>query len=531
MEYPVRLLHDYLINSGRRCPSKTALIVAECEYPYGELYARASGMAGAFKENGLEREDRVAIFMDNSWQCVVSIWGTLMAGGVFLVINPQTKTDKLRYILSDSDAKFLIGDGHLQSVFFPAAKGVAALAAIVISGKAPETDSASVPVIPFEDFTAPRPMSGNFCGAIPLDLAALIYTSGTTGNPKGVMMTHQSMVFAVQSIAQYLRLTEEDRIINVLPLAFDYGLYQLLMCVYLGATLVLEKSFVYTASVFKKIIAHQVTVFPGVPTVYATMIAQHAKTPLLFPSITRVTNTAADLPAHFSGALREMFPAALVFRMYGLTECKRVCYLEPELIDKKPNSVGKAIPGTEVYLLSPEGKPVAPGETGILHIRGPHVMRGYWKQPELSAKMLKPGPWPGEFVLCSQDWFKIDADGDLYFIGRSDDIIKTRGEKVSPVEVENALYAIQGIREAAVIGEPDPVLGESIHAFVTLTAPGALTERDILKQCLSKLENFMTPKKITIVGDLPKTTTGKISKKDLRARLINPRRDGNEPIK
>jgi long-chain acyl-CoA synthetase len=521
VEQPVRLLHEFLSSSARRLPSKNALFIDGRGYSYQELFAAAACFAAACRENGLDRGDRVAIFMDNTWPCVVSIFGTLMAGGVFLVINPQTKTGKLKYILIDSEARFLVSDVHLKNIFLPAVKDVPGISGIILSGKGPIVDCGSIPVYPFEEFSAQKQISDMVYDTIPLDLAALIYTSGTTGNPKGVMMTHQSMVFSTASIAQFLRLSEHDRIINVLPMAFDYGLYQLLMCVCLGAGLVLEKSFAYTASIFKKMKDHQVTVFPGVPTIFSTLIVQHSKNPLLFPSITRVTNTAADLPVHFSTALKEMFPSALVFRMYGLTECKRVCYLEPELMEKKPNSVGKAIPGTEVFLLSPEGKPVAAEQIGILHVRGPHIMRGYWKQPELSAKMLKQGKIPGEQVLCTQDWFKMDVDGDLYFIGRSDDIIKTRGEKVSPVEVENALYGIQGIREAAVIGEPDPVLGEKIHAFVSLAAPAVLTEKEIIGHCLAKLENFMVPQKVSIVDELPKTATGKISKKNLSALNLN----------
>jgi long-chain acyl-CoA synthetase len=521
MEQPVQFLHEFLTRSALRLPTKTVLFADGQAYSYQELHAAASVMALAFKEKGLKRGDRVAIFMDNTWFCVVSVFGTLMAGGVFVIVNPQTKTDKLAYILKDCDATFLISDIHLKHVFLPGTKEASSLVAVVCSGIVAQEHYESLPIIPFEEF-APHDKSFLKTNAvISLDLAALIYTSGTTGNPKGVMMTHQSMVFATASIARYLRLSEDDRLINVLPMAFDYGLYQLLMCVYLGASLVLEKSFVYTAAVFKKMLDHQVTVFPGVPTIYAAMIAQHAKKPLVFPSVLRVTNTAADLPVNFSTALKEMFPSALIFRMYGLTECKRVCYLEPELIDKKPNSVGKAIPGTEVYLLSPQGKPVPANEMGILYIRGSHVMRGYWKQPELSAKMLVPGPFPGEYALCSQDWFKMDADGDLYFIGRSDDIIKTRGEKVSPVEVENALYGLLGIKEAAVLGEPDLLLGQSIHAFVSLVAGASLSEREIMAHCTRSLENFMVPKKITILPELPKTSTGKITKKDLMQTQVN----------
>ncbi len=252
---------------------------------------------------------------------------------------------------------------------------------------------------------------------------------------------------------------------------------------------------------------------------FATMVAQHARKPLQFSSITRVTNTAADLPVNFVASLREIFPSALIFRMYGLTECKRVCYLEPELIDKKPKSVGKPIPGTEAFLLSPDGVPVPPNVAGILHVRGPHIMRGYWKESLLSAKMLKPATIPGEFVLCTQDWFKMDEDGDLYFVARSDDIIKSRGEKVSPVEVERALYDIAGVREAAVVGISDPLLGEAIHAFVSLTSPGVLTEKDIIRHCQAGLENFMVPQKVTVLPELPKTTSGKLSRKDLLAMV------------
>jgi acyl-coenzyme A synthetase/AMP-(fatty) acid ligase len=236
---------------------------------------------------------------------------------------------------------------------------------------------------------------------------------------------------------------------------------------------------------------------------------------LCFPSVKRITNTAAALPADYVPRLKEVFPNALIFKMYGLTECKRVSYLEPELAEVKPRSVGRAIPGTEVYLLSPEGEPVPPGQPGILHVRGPHLMRGYWNLPEKSAEMLKEGPYPGEKVLRTGDWFHMDEDGCLYFEGRSDDIIKTRGEKVSPVEVENALYAIPGVEEAAVIGVSDDLLGQAVRAYVVLAAGSELEERRLRKELTSRLENFMVPRDILLVDSLPKSANGKINKKDL----------------
>ena len=204
--------------------------------------------------------------------------------------------------------------------------------------------------------------------------------------------------------------------------------------------------------------------------------------------------------------------------MYGLTECKRVCYLEPELVDQKPNSVGKAIPGTEVFLLSPEGNPVIPGESGILHVRGPHVMAGYWKKEALSNEMLKPGLLPGERILCAQDWFKMDDEGFLYFQGRMDDIIKTRGEKVSPIEVENVIYKMNRIKEVAVIGAKDPIMGESILAFITTHDNAVMHEKEVQTECMSKLENFMVPHKVIFLPEMPKSSNGKIDKLELKRR-------------
>jgi acyl-CoA synthetase (AMP-forming)/AMP-acid ligase II len=336
------------------------------------------------------------------------------------------------------------------------------------------------------------------------------------------MLTHQNMVFAAGSISEYLRLDASDRIVCVLPFAFDYGLYQLLMTVLLGATLVVERSFVYPVPVLRRVIEHDVTVFPIVPTIGATLLSLNRSGGWTFPNVRRVTNTAAALPAEFIPRLGAVFPNALIFAMYGLTECKRVAYLEPERVLEKPTSVGKAIPGTEVFLLSPDGTPVKPGETGVLHVRGPHVMLGYWKQPELSAAMLKPGRLPGERVLCTHDFFTMDADGDLYFVGRSDDIIKTRGEKVSPVEVENVLHRLAGVREAAVIGVPDELLGEAIRAFIVLDEGASLTEQQVKRECMARLESFMVPRDVVFVPELPKTTTAKVSRRLLRDFAAQP---------
>lgn len=513
-----RLLHHSLIQAAYDCPDMTALITEKATVTYGRLLENVQQCASALVARGLVRGDRVGIYADNTLECVLALWATLWAGGAFVVINPQTKSDKLKYVLNKSRAKLLVTDNHLRHEWSPILPECGSVAGVLCSDWK-STDSAALAEPRIEDFWSAvkneSPMENAvFC--IPLDLAALIFTSGSTGYPKGVMMTHQSMVFARDSITDYLRLSQDERIINLLPLAFDYGLYQLLIAFGLGATLVLERSFTYPGLIFEKMGKHGVTVFPGVPTIYSTLISMHQKTPLCFPSVRRVTNTAAALPPDYVPMLRQIFPNALIFAMYGLTECKRVSYLEPELIDIKSGSVGRSIPGTEMFLLSPEGQPVPPGKNGILHIRGPHVMLGYWEDPERTAKMIKPGKLPGERVLCTHDWFSMDQEGFFYFKGRSDDIIKSRGEKVSPVEVENVLYSVKGIKEAAVIGVPDENLGQAIKAFVVLEAKSTLTPKEIQRHCATRLENFMVPKVIEFSDGLPKTENGKIKKDGLR---------------
>jgi amino acid adenylation domain-containing protein len=509
---PQRLLHDSLLARATdpAFADKPVVVVEGQPYRYAQLLDSAQRLAGALVTRGVARGDRVAVYMDNSWPCVVSIFAVLLAGGVFMLINPQTKSDKLGFILDDSGARLLLTDGHLAQEFVPLFGHGLSPGQLISSGDLPDGHG----IAAFDAAIQAMPLSTP-AATIPLDLAALIYTSGSTGTPKGVMQTHQSMVFACGSLIEYLRLDARDTLLCALPLAFDYGLYQLLMTVRLGATLVLERSFTYPAQVFARMAEFGVTVFPGVPTIFAMLLSAHRREPLCFPGVTRVTNTAAALADDAATRLREIFPAALIYKMYGLTECKRVSYLEPELAESKPGSVGKAIPGTEVYLLCADGRPTPPGETGTLYVRGPHVMRGYWNRPELSAHMLKPGPLPGEKVLCTQDQFRMDAEGFLYFVGRSDDIIKTRGEKVSPVEVENAMHAIDGIREVAVVGIDDELLGQAIRAYVVLEPGVVLSGGQIRAQCIKRLENFMVPQQIVLCADLPRTATGKVSKKAL----------------
>jgi acyl-CoA synthetase (AMP-forming)/AMP-acid ligase II len=317
----------------------------------------------------------------------------------------------------------------------------------------------------------------------------------------------------VDSIAQYLRMTEDDRILSVLPMAFTYGLSQLLLAARVGATLLIERSFAFPSKTLARMRDEQATVFPAVPTAYATIVGMCQDRQ--FPSVRCLTNAAAGLPPALHEGIRQVFPNADLYRMYGQTECIRISYLEPDMIDKKPTSVGKAIPGTELLVLNEQGEPVRAGEIGVLHVRGPHIMRGYWRAPELTAQILCEGPIPGEFMHCTRDYFTIDDEGYLYFVDRSDDIIKTRGEKVSSVEVENVLYDIPGVRLAAVIGVADDVLGQAVRAYVVLEEDADLTSAEIRRICRSKLESFMVPRDVIVVDVLPHTDSGKVRKKSL----------------
>ncbi len=310
---------------------------------YRELDAAAAALAGALQRRGVRRGDRVAIYLENGAAVVIAVYAALRAGAAFMVVNPQTKADKLRYILADSGASALVTDASMARTVAEAGEGLETLRTVAVRGALRTALPGAVDL----DALISEGAGPDEPSTIPLDLAALVYTSGSTGNPKGVMLSHQNMVFAQQSLCQYLRLERDDRILDVVPLAFDYGLYQALMAVHLGATLVLEASFAFPAHVVKRVNEEGVTVFPGVPTVFATLLAMHRHQPISMPSVRRITNTAAHLSDAYVPGLLEMSPDALIYKMYGLTECKRVCYLEPELVLHKPCSVGKAIPGTE----------------------------------------------------------------------------------------------------------------------------------------------------------------------------------------
>ena len=505
-------VEEFLRESARRFPDKTALVASGKRLTYREIDQLSDRLAQGLVARGIERGDRVVLFLDNSAEAVVSIFAVLKAGGVFSPVNPSTKADKLAYILDNCRGRALITQSRLAAVAADAGLAAPSVGLTVL------TDTESLPsagrFVHWSQMlseSAPARIAGD--RGIDVDLAMLIYTSGSTGFPKGVMMTHRNVVAAATSITTYLESTSDDIILNVLPLAFDYGLYQVLMAVKVGATLVLEKSFAFPQTILGLAAEEKVTGLPLVPTMAAILLRQRNLGANALPHLRYITNTAAALPPSHIERLQAMFPRVRLYSMYGLTECKRCTWLPPAELARRPSSVGIAIPGTEAYVVDDDGRRVAPGVVGELVIRGAHVMKGYWENAEATDRALRPGPYPWEKVLHTGDLFRSDDEGFLYFVGRKDDIIKSRGEKVSPKEVENVIYALPGVAEVAVIGVPDAILGSAIKAVVAIEPGASIAPEDIVRHCARFLEDHMVPKVVEFRPSLPKTESGKISRR------------------
>jgi long-chain acyl-CoA synthetase len=517
-------VESFLELASASSPKKTALVCEGFRFMYEELESKANRLAGSLIAGGVERGDRVVTYLENSMEAVVSVLAILKAGAVFVPVNPTTKADKLSYILNDCRSTGLITDRTRLGTLLNDRAGTPHLHGVWVADGIPHQKLATAKHLfdltaELDDDNLPAVPPAKKC--IDIDLAALIYTSGSTGRPKGVMLTHLNIVSAATSITNYLENRPDDIILNVLPLSFDYGLYQMLMAFKIGGTLILERSFAYPYRIIELLNHEHVTGFPIVPTISALLLqldlAAHQ-----FPALRYITSTAATFPTDHIRRLRLLLPNVKIFSMYGLTECKRVSYLPPDQIDIRPGSVGRGMPNEEVYIVDDTGRKASYGTVGELVVRGSNVMKGYWDLPEETDRMLKPGPLAGEKVLHTGDLFRMDQEGYLYFVGRKDDIIKTRGQKVSPREVEEVLHAMPGVLEAAVIGVPDEVLGEAIKAMVRLRADVRLTAAQVIHWCSQRLENFMVPSFVEFEGEFPKTSTGKINKRKLARAGVTP---------
>ncbi len=511
-------VESFLETSAAKWPEKPALVCGDRQTSFAELETAANRLATALVAEGVARGDRVAILLENGVEAVVAIFAVLKAGAVLMMVNPTTKGEKLNFVLNNSRASALVADARRLARVAPAVADTPHLKLVVpVPDAGPDRELAEKNLRGYDDLIEQyarcrRPPRKQ---AIDVDLAALVYTSGSSGNPKGVMLTHRNLVSVDTSIIAYLENTEDDVILSTLPLSFGYGLHQVLTAIKVGATVVLERSFTYPHAVLQQAVARRATGIPLVPTM-AAILLQLDLSRYDLSRLRYITNAGAALPIEHVRKLRTLLPHVKLYSMYGQTECTRVTYLPPEQIDLRPDSVGRGMPNEEVYLVDEEGRRVGPGTVGQLVVRGANVMAGYWELPQQTERALRPGPLPGERVLYTGDLFRSDEEGFLYFVSRSDDIIKSRGEKVSPKEVENVLYQHPAVAEVAVVGVPDEILGQAVKAVVVPIPSSEVSPSDLLRHCKARLEDFMVPKIVEFRASLAKTGNGKIDKRQLQ---------------
>jgi long-chain acyl-CoA synthetase len=490
------LIHHLLARAADEHGVRVAVVTEAQRVTYAELLSYSHGIAATLVEQGVQPGDRVVLMLDNSVEFVAAFFGTLLAGAVAVPINPQTRDAKLTFILRDCSPAGFISSLNLARFYRPSLEEVSVRCLIEqISLKG-----------------TPQVLPDS---RIDTDLAMLIYTSGSTGMPKAVMLSHLNVLSAARSIQAYLQLESTDVILCALPLSFDYGLYQVLLATSIGASVVLELGMTFPARVLERIAQERVTVLPGVPTLFGMLLRFENFSSQGLPALRLVTNTGAALTERLIADLRARLPEARLFSMYGLTECKRVSYLPPEELDRRPGSVGRGMPNQECWLIDGEGNRLPPGSTGELVIRGAHVMLGYWNRPEDTAAAIQADSHTGVRYLRSGDIFRSDLEGFLYFLGRQDDIIKCRGQKVSPKEVENALAALPGVAEVAVMGVPDDLHGQTVKAFVALQSGFCYSAHQILAHCRGRLESHMVPTLVEIRDSLPRSENGKVDRKRL----------------
>ena len=522
------LIHHMLRASALRAPEKEALVHGPERLTYQEVWEQTSELACGLRTAGLQQGDRVGIFLAPSTQLALSIFGISQAGGVFVPINALLFPDQVVHIVNDCGMKALITSASKLSGLHSVLGDMPTLQFLVVIPDDPLPEVSTVTYRFDELCRLPVPADWSDRG-IEKDLAALIYTSGSTGRPKGVMLSHAQVMAGSSIVSTYLEITSADRILAVLPFSFDAGLNQLMTAFQHGGTLVMM-SFVFAREIVEMLLKERITGMGGVPTLWS-LLAQPSSSlhKHQLPHLRYITNTGGAMPQSVLATLRRALPSTKIYLMYGLTEAFRSTYLPPAELDRRPTSMGKAIPNTEILVIDERGGLCQPGEVGELVHRGPTVSIGYWGQPELTAQVLRDHPLlpsqqdKTEKVCYSGDLVKMDEEGFLYFVGRRDTMIKSSGYRISPTEVEEVLFQSGKLREAAVIGIPDEVLGQAIKAFVAPKDGAPLDAESLIVFCGQKLPRHMVPRSVEILDTLPKTTSGKVDYPALRRREGLPR--------
>jgi acyl-CoA ligase (AMP-forming) (exosortase A-associated) len=511
-------LHDLLAQSAAASPEHPAVTYKDVTVTYAELWSQARAAAGLLRVLGIERGDRVAIYLEKRLETVVALFAAGIADGVFVPVNHILKPPQVGHILRDSGARVLVTSADRLSqlrTVLPDSE----VADVIVVGALPASAPEGLALHAWQDAASidiPVPAS------IDLDPAAILYTSGSTGKPKGVVLSHRNLIVGAESVSSYLENTADDVILSVLPLSFDAGLSQVTTAFAVGAHCVLM-NYLLPREVPKLAEKHGVTGITGVPPLWL----QIAEVPWPENAARRIrywANTGGRMPRTLLDRLRGIFTGAAPFLMYGLTEAFRSTYLDPREIDRRPDSIGKAIPNAEILVLRPDGTHCLPGEEGELVHRGALVALGYWNDPERTAERYRPVRRPGqdwrapEVAVWSGDRVVADDEGFLYFVGRADDMIKTSGYRVSPTEIEEAAYATGLVRDAVALGVDEPGLG---HRIVLVATPvdGELDVVALTTALRQALPLYMVPSRFEVRDELPRSPNGKFDRQLMKTQV------------
>ncbi|MEI8301873.1 MAG: acyl-CoA ligase (AMP-forming), exosortase A system-associated [Burkholderiales bacterium] len=525
------LLHELLFATAQRLPDAPALTCGRRELDYAGLAEAVRGFAGALVGAGVQRHERVAVWLDKRQETVVALLGAATAGAVFVPVNPVLRAEQAEHVLADCNVRLLVTSAERWRTLRPRLAGLPDLRMVVIAG----TAAAEVAPDDAEPGRAPALLglaaflaqpAGEPHRVIDADMAAILYTSGSTGRPKGVVLSHRNLVAGARSVSAYLGNGPHDRLLAVLPLSFDYGLSQLTTAFASGASVVLHNHLL-PGDLLRALGRECITGLAAVPPLWIQLAA------LPWPAeaaahLRYFTNSGGAMPGATLAALRQRMPAAAPFLMYGLTEAFRSTYLPPAEVDHRPDSIGKAIPNAEIRVVREDGSECAPHEPGELVHRGALVAMGYWNDPARTAERFRPLPGQHpelvlpEMAVWSGDTVRRDEDGFLYFVGRRDEMIKTSGYRVSPTEIEEVLYRSGLVAEAAAFGVGHPVLGQAV-VVVAQPAPGLAPDAAALIQaCRDALPAYMVPARVDWQAEpLPRNGNGKIDR-----RLLGEQRAG-----
>lgn len=515
------LIHDAILHSARRTPDAPALCSQDKTWSYAALASMVQAAANGLLGAGITPRERVAVYLEKRVETVASLFGACATGAVMVPVNPLLKAAQVAYILGDCNVKVLVTSTERLAMLADVLAQCPDLHTVVVVDAAGDWPvSRHINVLAWEALLqASQAITPH--RAIDTDMAAILYTSGSTGKPKGVVLSHRNLVAGAASVAGYLGNTSDDRILAALPLSFDYGLSQLTTAFHSGACAVLM-NYLLPADIPTAVAAHRITGLAAVPALWMQLARQQ------WPdagSLRYATNSGGAMPRATLDLLRAALPTTQIFLMYGLTEAFRSTYLPPSELDRRPDSIGRAIPNAEVMVVRSDGSRCAPNEPGELVHRGALVALGYWNDAEKTAERFKPAPLqsPGlplsEPAVWSGDMVRMDEDGFLYFIGRSDDLIKVSGYRISPSEIEEVILAVPGVIEAAAFGVTHPTLGQAIVVAAHSTTD-ALTTKLLLAECRRQLPAYMVPAHIALwQTELPRNANGKIDRKALQAEF------------